>query len=297
MSGPHHLPSPHSHTPVSSSPNQLPTEYFVVCWCRAFIDLVSVWSSCNFSRCPVSVNNVDLLTRLALFPITYLSERQASSPAQQSSLSYSMATSQQQMPATGPRPPVPGQPPPGMVLQHQLPGQPHQLAHPAMQNAAAHFQTQPAGAFPPQIQLQHQRQLMNGIPPGPHPNFSMNPNAMQARQQMQMRQLQPGAMNPAGAMTQLPFQPQIQHHMHPEQLQHLQRLQATHQTNPAMRINPQHPTQMMQQTGISGPMQHMGGPQAAQQMMAPRYVIFVFSNFQRQHARPTICPVCVGTQR
>jgi hypothetical protein len=115
--------------------------------------------------------------------------------------------------------------------------------------------------------------MMNGIPPSAHQSFAMqgNPQVMAARQQQMqnMRQLQPGVLPPAT----LPYQ-QMQHPMHP-QMQMQQQLQAAQQANPGMRINPQHQViqgqHLMQQQGIPGPMQHMGGQQVSQQL-SPRYV-------------------------
>jgi hypothetical protein len=176
------------------------------------------------------------------------------------------------MAGTGPRPPTGPGPHPGLVLQHAHVGQQPQLVPMQIQNPA-HFQTQP-GTFPSQIPLQHQRPMMNGLPPGAHSPYAAiqgNPQMMAARQQMQNMRLQPGALPPSG-LTQLQIQ-QMQHQIHPQM--QMQQLQAAQQANPAMRINPQHqviPGQhLIQQQGIAGPIQHMGGQQVIQQLV-PRYV-------------------------
>src|SRR5271167_3607740 len=103
-----------------------------------------------------------------------------------------MAASQQPM-AGGPRP-TPAQPPPpqGMVaLQHAAHAQQPHLV-PMMPNPGAPAPFPPGPNF--QIPLQHQpRSLINGVPPGAHPqNFSIqnNQQAIQLARANQIRQFQ-----------------------------------------------------------------------------------------------------------
>jgi hypothetical protein len=135
----------------------------------------------------------------------------------------------------------------------------HHGQHPSlvqMMPTAAHFAAQ-QGTYPAQIPLQHQRPMMNGMPPGTHPNFPSlqhNPNAAMAAQ-AHMRQLQQnGGMGPVG---QPAFPPPMQSQMHPQHLQQIQRFQ---QQNPGMRVMP--PQHLIQQQPVAGPaMQHMAAPQ------------------------------------
>lgn len=162
-----------------------------------------------------------------------------------------MATSQPPMqPGVGPRPQNVQGPHPNMVLHGQHPS----LA--PMMPQVAHFAAQ-QGNFAPQIPLQHQRPMMNGIPPGAHPNFPAlqhNPNAAMAAQAHMQRLQQNGTLGPVAQGT---FPSQLPPGMHPQQLQQIQRFQ---QQNPGMRGMP--PQHLVQQQPVAGPaMQHMSAPQ------------------------------------
>jgi hypothetical protein len=134
-----------------------------------------------------------------------------------------------------------------------------------MMPTAAHFAGQ-QGAYPAQIPLQHQRPMMNGVPPGSHPNFSAlqhNQNAAMAQahiRQLQQQQQQNGGMGPVGPAA---FPPQMPQQMHPQQqMQQMQQMQQRfqQQQNPAMRVVP--PQHLIQQQPVAGPsMQHMAAPQ------------------------------------
>jgi hypothetical protein len=190
-----------------------------------------------------------------------------------------MTTAQQPMPAGAQRPgATQGPPPQGMVLQHAHSQQPPLV--PMMQNpGATHFVQGPN--FPPQIPLQHQRPLMNGLPPNANPNFPNihNPNtnaaaAAAARQQAQLRQLQSG-MAPGNALAHLgPYQPQLQPSMHPQQFQQMQHFQ---QANPGLRLTPQHqliPGQhLIPQQALAAPGLQQMVPQGPQPLVTARYAL------------------------